>query len=80
MLVRRVDWWKDGNWNVWLIRDIFHPREDLADRDVARILFHGIVRAPKEDRKNVRSGNVLLEYAVEHRIALGLVFERSMDS
>jgi hypothetical protein len=43
MLVRRVDRWKDGNWNVWLIRDIFHPREDLADSNIARVLFRGIV-------------------------------------
>jgi hypothetical protein len=80
MLVRRVDRWKDGNWNVWLIRDIFHPREDLADSNVARVLFRGIVRASKEDRKKVRSRNILLEYAIEYRVALGLVFERSMDS
>ena len=80
MLVRRVEWWKGRNWNMGFIRDIFKSREDLADSNVARVLFHGIVRAPKEDGKNVRSGNVLSKYAIEHRVTLWLIVERSVNS
>ena len=75
MLVRRVALWINSNWDFWLSRDVFHPGDDLADGDVARVLVRGIIRAPKEDRKDVRCGNVLLEYTIEHRVALWLIVE-----
>lgn len=80
MLVRGVERWIGSNWNVRLIRDIFIPRENLADSDVAWVHFRGVVRAPKEDSKNIRRRNVLLEYAIEHRVALWLTVERGKDS
>ena len=75
MLVTRVFLWINSNWDFWLSRDVFHPGDDLADGDVARVPFRGIVRAPKEDGKDVWCGNVLLEYTIEHRVALWLIFE-----
>lgn len=70
MLVRRVERWKGSHWNMGFTRDILQTREDLADSDVTRVLFRGIVRASKEDGKNVRRGNILPKYAIEHRVAL----------
>ena len=75
MLVVREDLWINSNWDFWLSRDIFHPGDDLADGNVAGVPFHGIVRAPKEDGKNVRCGNVLLEYTIDYRVALWLIIE-----
>ena len=75
MLVLRVGLWINGNWNFWLGCDVFHPGDDLADGNVTGVLFRGIIRTPKEDRKNVRRGNILLEYAIHYRIALWLIIE-----
>ena len=75
MLVLRVGLWINGNWIFWLGCDVLHPGDDLADGNVAGVLFRGIIRAPKEDRKNVRRGNILLEYAIDYRIALWLIIE-----
>ena len=68
MLVPRVGRWIGSHWNMWFVRDIFHPRDDLADSDVARVQFGWIIRAPKEDGENVRSGDILSEYTIKHRI------------
>ena len=54
MLVLRVSLCINCDWNFWLRRDVFHLGDDLADGNVAGVLFRGIIRAPKEDRKNVR--------------------------
>ena len=75
MLALRVGLWINGNWDFWLRRNVFHPGDDLADGNVPGVHFRGIIRAPKEDRKNVRRGNVLLEYAIDYRIALCLIIE-----
>ena len=75
MLVLRVSLCINCDWNFWLRRDVFHLGDDLADGNVAGVLFRGIIRAPKEDRKNVRRGNILLEYAIDYRIALWLIIE-----
>ena len=44
---------------------------------VAGMLFRGVIRAPKKDCEDVRGRNVLLEYAIEYSVALGLIIERS---
>ena len=69
MLVPRVGRSIGSHWKMWFVRDTFHSREDLADGDVARVHFGWIVRAPKEDGENVRSGDILSEYAIKHRVA-----------
>ena len=80
MLVGSIRWLKGSDWFPWLACNILQALQTLAHRNFAGVLFRGVIRAPKKDCEDIGSRYVLLEYAIEHRVTLGLVIERSMDS
>jgi hypothetical protein len=78
MLVRGIDRLYGGDWHMRLACNVLKAWQNLAHRYVARVLLPGVIRAPEKDREEVRSGNVLSEYAIDYRIALRII-EGSMD-
>jgi len=80
MLAHGIERWQGSHWHSRLACDVLYVLQYLAHRDITWILFCRVIRASEKDREDIRSRNVLSEYAIEHRVALGLIIERRMDA